>query len=141
MAGKLLLWMKFKGWMAFYACVEGGAGLHLVNKGQIRGVEMPKNVEGGCIQFTAHESYDEAGRNGRSVTEAGAMASFAKGKSTVVVRSVDGDAGILIARAGKYGFGSRTALSLARVLVVLTRELACMESYYNSIWIVRLYFV
>ena len=52
-------------------------------------------------------------RNGRSVTEAGAMASFAKGKSTVV-RSVDGDAGILIARAGKYGFGSRTALSLAR---------------------------
>ena len=102
---------------------------------------MPKNTKGG---ITAYESYDKVGQNGRSVTESGAMASFAKGKSTVV-RSVDGDAGILIARAGKYGFGSRTALSLAcalaRVLVVLTRELACMESYYSSIWIVRLYFV
>ena len=55
------------------------------------------------------------------MTESGAMASFAKGKSTVV-RSVDGDAGILIARAGKYGFGSRTALSLARSLESLLQH-------------------
>ena len=53
MVGKLI----FKGWMAFYACVEGGAGLDLVNKGQIREVQIPIRVDAFNSQMLANMAW------------------------------------------------------------------------------------